>query len=99
MRKVNYLHQGGYVLTYTKEVMFSSLFVCLLATLNKNFRMDLHKIFKEGWQLANKQMVKFWWRSESQIRIATLVKRALAEVCTVPVLLATDIVNTHKDRD
>ena len=61
--------------------------------------MDLHKIFTEGWQLANEQMVKFWWQSGSQIRIATLVKRALAEVCTVPVFLAKDIINTHKDRD
>jgi len=40
-------------------------------------------------------MVKFWWRSGSRIRIqiqihiriATLVRRALAEVCTVPELL------------
>ena len=34
-------------------------------------------------------MIKFWWRSGSRIwiRIATLVRRALAGVCTVPVLL------------
>jgi len=36
--------------------MFSSLFVCLsvclLATLRKNFRTDLHKILSEGWHLA-----------------------------------------------
>jgi len=42
-------------------------------------------------------MIKFWWRSGSrirkriririQIRIATLVRRALTEVCTVPVLI------------
>jgi len=34
-------------------------------------------------------MVKFWWRSGSRIRIriATLVRRALAEVYTVLVLL------------
>ena len=36
-------------------------------------------------------MFKFWWRSGSRIRIwiriATLVRRALAEVGTVPVLL------------
>ena len=41
----------------------------------------------------NKIMIKFWWRSGSgiririRIRIATLVRRALAEVCTDPVLL------------
>ena len=29
--------------------MFSSLFVCLLATLRKNFRTDLHEIFRDGW--------------------------------------------------
>jgi len=76
--------------------------------------MDLYKIFREGWQWANEQMIKFWWRSGSpsgsgivfQIRhcweirkvvnghsftlsrpTAALVIRALAEVCTVPMLL------------
>jgi len=42
-----------YVITSAKEVMFLSLFiclsvVCLLATLRKNFRTDLHEIFREG---------------------------------------------------
>jgi len=32
--------------------------------------------------LASEQIIKFWW-----IRIAILVRRVLAEVCTVPVLL------------
>jgi len=34
-------------------------------------------------------MIKFWWQSGSRnrIRIATLVRRDLVEVCTVPVLL------------
>jgi len=49
--------------------MFLSLFVCLfvylLATLLKNFRTDLHKIFREGWQWTREQMVKFCWRSGS----------------------------------
>jgi len=51
--------------------------------------MDLHEIFREGWQWASEQMIKFWWQSRSQIwiRIVTLVRRAFAEVCTVPVLL------------
>jgi len=35
--------------------MFSSLFVCLLATLRKNFRTDLHEIFREGWLWAIEQ--------------------------------------------
>jgi len=60
--------------------------------------MDLHQIFREGWQWGHEQMFKFWWLSGSQIRIririhiATLVRRALAEVCvaevcTVPVVV------------
>jgi len=85
-----YLHQGGYVI-----VVVCMPVVCLLATLHKNnFWTDLHEIFREGWQWASEQIVKFWWRSGSriwiQIRIATLVRRALAEVCTVPVLLVTN---------
>ena len=68
------------------------MFVCLLANLRKNFQTDLHEIFREGWQWANKQMVKFRRRSLTDLPdgttdIATLVRRALAEVCTVPVLL------------
>jgi len=35
------------------------LSVCLLATLCKNFRTDLHEIFREGWQWANEQTIKF----------------------------------------
>jgi len=44
------------------------------------------------------KMTKFWWRSGSRIwikirirlRIATLVRRALAEVCNIPVLPVND---------
>ena len=95
-----------------KKDMFSSLFVrlfdCLLATFRKTFLTDLHEIFREGWQWANEQMIEFWRRSGSQIRIriritgspdhririhiATLVRRAWAEVCTVPVLLVIIII-------
>jgi len=53
--------------TCNRRCLFVCLFVCLLATFRKNFRKDLHEIFREGWQC---------------IRIATLVRRALAEVCT-----------------
>jgi len=49
--------------------------------------MDLHEIFREGWQWANEQMITFWWQSRSRIHITTLVRRALAQVCTVPVVL------------
>jgi len=73
----------------------SSLSLCLLATLRNNFQTDLHEIFRAGWQWATEQTVKFWWRSGSQIRIririqiciVPLVRRALAKVCSVPVLL------------
>jgi len=47
-----YLRQGGYVI----------VIVCLLATLHKNLWTDLHEIFRKGWQWANEQMMKFWWR-------------------------------------
>jgi len=33
--------------------------------LRKNFRTDLHDIFREDWQWANEQMIKFWWRAAS----------------------------------
>jgi len=45
------------------------LSVGLLATLGKNFRTNMHEVFREGWQWANEQMIKVWWRSESRIRI------------------------------
>jgi len=45
--------------------MFSSLLVRLLATLRKNVQTDLHEIFREVWQWANEQMIKFWCRSGS----------------------------------
>jgi len=44
---------------------FVCLSLCLLATLRKNFPTDLHDIFREGWQWAAEQMVKFRWRSGS----------------------------------
>jgi len=51
------------VITSAKEdcVLFSSLFVCLFPTLRNNFRTDLQEIFREGWQWANEQMIKFRW--------------------------------------
>ena len=30
---------------------------------------SLAEIFREGWQWASEQMIKFWWRSESPIRL------------------------------
>ena len=84
------LHQRGCV------IVVVCLSVCLSVSnfAQKNFGTDLHEIFREGWQWASEQMVKFWWRSGSRIRIhiriqiVTLVRCALAEVCTVPVLLS-----------
>jgi len=68
------------IFTSAKEVMFSSLFVCLsvclLAALCKNFQMDLHEIFRESWQWANEEMIKFWWRSGSQIRVCIRIRRS-----------------------
>ena len=83
-----YFCQGGCVFVIVGLSVFV-LFVCLLATLRTNFQTDLHEIFREGWQWANEQMLKFWWQSGSQIQIQIQiqVRNALAEVCTVPVLL------------
>ena len=92
---INYRRQG--------DCFRRCLSVCLLAT---NFQTDLHEIFREGWQWAKEQMIKFWWQSRSRIRIriririrfciATLVRRALAEVCTVPVLLVFSALQTSQ---
>jgi len=84
-----------YILSITsaKEVMFSSLVVCLSVSnfAQKNFEMDLHEIFREDKQWLSEQMIKFWWRSGSKIciriLIATLVRCTLVEPCTVSVLL------------
>ena len=54
-----YLRQEGYVF------VFVCLSVCLLAILRKNFRTDLHEVFRESWQWADKQTIGFWWRSGS----------------------------------
>jgi len=72
-----------------------SLSVCLLATFRKSSRTDLHEIFRKSWQWAGEQMIKFCWRYGSRIRIriwiriATLVRRGLADICIVPVLLVS----------
>jgi len=42
-----------------RQILLSSLSVCLLATLRKNVSTDLHEIFSEGWQWASQQMIKF----------------------------------------
>jgi len=86
--------QGGYVFVVV------CLFVCLFVSRQlcaKTFQTGLHDICREGWQWANEQTIKFWWRSGSRIQIrirmrigiTTLVRRALAEVCAVPGLLVT----------
>ena len=57
------------------------------------FGTDLHEILMEGWQWADEQMViRIRIRIWIQIHIATLVRCALAEVCTVLVLLVTNSV-------
>jgi len=47
----NYLLQEKYI------IVVVCLCVCLLAILPKNFRTDLHEIFRESWQWASKQMI------------------------------------------
>jgi len=58
--------------------MFSSLFaclpVCLLATFRKIFQTDLHEIFKDGWQWAGKQRIKFWWQSGHRLDTGILFR-------------------------
>jgi len=54
--------------------MFVCLFICLLATLRKNFRTDLHEIFREGWQWASEQMMIFWWRSGYRLDTGTVFR-------------------------
>jgi len=85
-----YLRQGGYVYVV----------VCLSVSNFAQKLQVLYEIFREGWQWESEQMIKFWWRSESRmnirirIRIATPVRRTLAEVCTVPVLLVSYVITS-----
>jgi len=72
------------------EVVFVVVYVNNFA--QKEIGIDLREIFSEGWQWASEQMINFRWRSRTDspdggTDIATLVRRALAEVCPVPVLL------------
>jgi len=41
------------------------LSICLLATLRKMSQTNLHEIFRESWQWAKEQIIKFWWQSGS----------------------------------
>ena len=76
--------------------MFSSMFSVCLSVIN--FAQKLRNGFARNFQgrLAMGQWtIKFWWRFGSwirirtriQVRVATLVRRALVETCTVPLLL------------
>jgi len=93
-KNINYFRQGARA--YNRRCLFLCLlFVCVSVSnfAQKSFRMDLHEIFREGWQSASEQTIKFRRRSGSQIRIRNpdpgrdTGKTALAEVCIVPVLL------------
>jgi len=46
---------------YLRQGEYAIIVVCPLVTLHKNLQMDLHKIFREGWQWANEQVIKFYW--------------------------------------
>jgi len=82
-----YLHQGGCVIV----IVCLSVCLFLLATLRKNFGMDLHEIFRECWQWGP---MNKWLNFGGNPDHATLIKRAFAEVCTVPMLLVVYIVET-----
>jgi len=54
------------LITSTKEVMFSSMLVCLflvclLAGLCKNYSISFHKIHWKGGTWAMEETVRFWW--------------------------------------
>jgi len=75
------------------------LILWLLATLRKNFRTDLHEIFRDGWQWAPTNK---WSNFPADLGsdlpdggtdIATLVGRILVEVCTVPVLIVSHVID------
>ena len=85
VEEVNYLFQGGYVFVVV------CLFVCLLAILHKNFQTGLDEIFRESWQWANEQIIKFWWRSGSQIQILIHIRGGDMH-CPLPVLLVRDVI-------
>ena len=78
------------------------LSVCLSVS---NFAQNVPNGFTRNFQgrkvgngsALSEQMIKLWWRSGSQIRIriATLVRPALAEVCTLPVLQVVIIISFH----
>ena len=54
-----YLSQEGYVIAVC-------LFVCLLVSnFVQKLSNGLHEIFREVWQWANEQIIKFRWRSRS----------------------------------
>jgi len=77
------------------------LSVCLLPTLRKRILNWFASHFQGSLAMVPWTNEQFWWQSGSRIRIhiriliwiriwiciATLVRHALAEVCTVPVLL------------
>jgi len=68
--------------------------VCLSVS---NFVQRLLNGFAWDFQgrLVNEQMIKFWLRSVSRFRSATLVSRALTEVCTVQMLLVKNRLHKH----
>jgi len=85
------------LITSSKEVMFSSLFVCvsvwLLAALHKSFRTDLHEIFREDedWQWSNEQMIKFWY-SDPDHRLDTEIVFRIRHYWEIWKVVSTDCV-------
>ena len=44
----------------------SHVFIVVCLSVRQNIQTNLHEIFREGWQWANKQLIKFWWQSRPQ---------------------------------
>jgi len=76
-----YPHQGG-----VADVCLS---VSLLATLPKNFRTDLHEIFREGWQWTNEQKILV------TIRITIWIQGLFFRFVTIGIVIRK-VVNGHK---
>jgi len=100
-RWTSYHHMCRSFLRSPRRSCFRRYIVCLsvcLSNFAQKLPKDLHEIFRECCQWTTEQMITFRWRSRTDspdggTDIATLVRRALAEVCTVPVLLVQKSIN------
>jgi len=42
------------------------IIIIIISNFAKKFQADLHEIFREVWQWADGEMIKFWWPSGSE---------------------------------